>query len=164
MSTPMESIVEANALFRRWAECALPEGRPLSDFLVPVDDFLDAATTPGMMAHHDNTDRAAFLIAAEDGFSFIVIDASERYAAGRALSAARTLADRTQKRLQLVIDSSIAFAKATTEQGLAEILATTAAQAYRAEEATVYLGTVASRWPASPVTTHSRPSPTPSRA
>jgi diguanylate cyclase (GGDEF)-like protein len=104
-----------------------------------VDDFLDADSSPGMMARPDRPDRAAFMIAASDHVRFTVVDASERYAAGRALRAARSLGDRTQKRLQLVIDSSIAFARAKTEEGLAEILATTAAEAYRAEEATVYL-------------------------
>ena len=133
-------IVEANAPFRRWSACDAPEGRAFTDFMIAVEDFLDTGTTPGMMAHRDKPDRAAFLIAADDDASFLVVDASERYAAGRALSTARALADRTQKRLQLVIDSSIAFAKATTEQELSEILADTAAQAYRAEEATVYLG------------------------
>ncbi|HEY1529411.1 MAG TPA: GGDEF domain-containing protein [Galbitalea sp.] len=91
------------------------------------------------MARPDRPEHAAFMIAADDEATFTIVDASERYASGRALRAARTLADRTQKRLQLVIDSSIAFAQAGTEERLAEILATTAAQAYRAEEATVYL-------------------------
>jgi hypothetical protein len=132
-------IVETNHAFRAWADCNAPEGRALTEFLVPIDDFLEAESRPGMMARPDRADRTAFLIASDDGASFAVVDASERYAAGRALREARRLADRTQKRLQLVIDSSIAFAEATTEEGLAEILATTAAEAYRAEDATVYL-------------------------
>jgi len=131
--------MEANSAFRVWAECESPAGRPLSDFLTPVDDFLDEGSAPGMVARPDRPDRAAFMIAAEDQVSFTIVDASHRYAAGRALRASRTLADRTQRRLQLVIDSSIAFAQATTQEQLAEILASTAAQAYRAEEATVYL-------------------------
>jgi diguanylate cyclase (GGDEF)-like protein len=134
-----EVVVGANTSFRAWADCPSPEGRPLSDFLVPVDDFLDPGATPGMMARPDRPERAAFLIAADDRVSFTVVDASERYAAGRALRAAQGLADRTQKRLHLIIDSSIAFAKATSEAALAEILATAAAAAYRAEEAAVYL-------------------------
>ena len=132
-------IVEANLQFRLWADCDAPEGHLPSDFLVPVDDFLDAGTSLRMVARSNRPDRAAFVIAGEDGLSLTVVDASERYAAGRALRAAQDLADRTQRRLQLVIDSSIAFAKATNEQKLADILATTAAGAYRAEEATVYL-------------------------
>jgi diguanylate cyclase (GGDEF)-like protein len=132
-------VVQSNAAFRVWSDCATPEGRPLSDFLVPVEDFLDTGSSSGMMARPDRPDRAAFMIAADDQVSFTIVDASERYASGRALRAARALADRTQRRLQLIIDSSIAFAKPTTEAGLAEILATTAAEAYRAEEATVYL-------------------------
>jgi len=132
-------VMEANSAFRVWAECESPAGRPLSDFLTPVDDFLDEGSAPGMVARPDRPDRAAFMIAAEDQVSFTIVDASHRYAAGRALRASRTLADRTQRRLQLVIDSSIAFAQATTQEQLAEILASTAAQAYRAEEATVYL-------------------------
>ena len=132
-------IVEANLQFRRWAECQSPEGRLPSDFFVPVEDFLDAGTSPRMVARSNRPDRAAFVIAGEDGLSLTVVDASERYAAGRALRAAQDLADRTQRRLQLIIDSSIAFAKATNEQTLAGILAATAAGAYRAEEATVYL-------------------------
>jgi hypothetical protein len=83
----------------------------LSDFLTPVDDFLDEGSAPGMVARPDRPDRAAFMIAAEDQVSFTIVDASHRYAAGRALRASRTLADRTQRRLQLVIDSSIAFAR-----------------------------------------------------
>jgi diguanylate cyclase (GGDEF)-like protein len=132
-------VIASNLAFREWAESGHPEGRPLSDFLVPVNDFMDAGRIPEMMARPDRPNRAAFVIASGDQTTFIIMDASERYAAGNALRAARSLADRTQRRLQLVIDSSIAFAQATTEKALAEILATTAAQAYGAEDATVYL-------------------------
>ena len=109
-------VVESNAAFRDWTECPSPEGRPISDFLVSVDDFLDA-TSSGMMARPDRSDRAAFMIAADDGLSFTIVDSSERYAAGRRLRTAQEMADRTQKRLQLIIDSSIAFARAAGAVG-----------------------------------------------
>lgn len=132
-------VVDSNNFFRMWAENESPAGHPLSDFLVPVEDFLDTGRQLEMMARPDRPNRAAFLIAASDGVTFTVIDASERYAAGLALRHAHALSDRTQRRLQLVIDASIAFAQATTEARLAEILAGTAALAYRAEESAVYL-------------------------
>ena len=49
------------------------------------------------------------------------------------------MSDRTRARLELVIESSIAFAGATTEEQLGEILAGTAARAYRAEQSAVFL-------------------------
>jgi len=133
-----ERILEANAVFCAFAECDEPEGRPLSDFLTPTSDFLDAGGEPGMMARPDRPDRAAFVLRGSHGV-VTVIDASERYAAGRALRDAHALADRTRTRLELIIESSIALAEASTEDRLADILAVTTARAYRAEESVVYL-------------------------
>ena len=69
----------------------------------------------------------------------LIAEASERFHALTDLRQRYALADRTRSRLQLVMDSSIAFSSASTEERLAEILADTTARAYRAETSTVYL-------------------------
>ena len=70
---------------------------------------------------------------------FLVADASERWRALVELRQQYSLAERTRTRLQLVMDSAVAFATATTEERLAEILADSTARAYRAEQSSVLL-------------------------
>ena len=82
-----------------------------------------------MVSRHQRADDDVLLIA----------EASERFHALKDLRRRYALADRTRSRLQLVMDSSIAFSSASTEERLAEILADTTARAYRAETSTVYL-------------------------
>jgi diguanylate cyclase (GGDEF)-like protein len=75
-----------------------------------------------------------------DGNRFVTLfDAREQRAFRERLRDRHTLAQRTQTRLELVIASSIAFAEASDETELAEVLAGTMARAYAAEEAVVFL-------------------------
>jgi diguanylate cyclase (GGDEF)-like protein len=137
-----DRVVAANAWFHRWADSGPVEGRRVEEFLVPAADFLSGAGRLSvMMASPIAEERAVFVVRSEQdgGTLLIVMDASDRYAAGHHLRESHVLADRTQSRLQLIIDASIAFAAAPSEERLGEILADTAARAYRAEEAVVFL-------------------------
>ncbi|WP_109209146.1 MULTISPECIES: sensor domain-containing diguanylate cyclase [Microbacterium] len=136
-----ERIVEANAWFRRWAREEIV-GCALRDVLVPVPDFLDGTgAVSTMMSRVGDPQRAVLVARAEDGDGAVltVMDASDRYASGNRLRRLHNLADRTQIRLQLIMDASIAFAAAADEERLSAILAATAAQAYQAEESVVVL-------------------------
>jgi len=134
-------VLTANAWFRRWAAGDDPIGRPIDEMLVRVPDFIDAGAMSTMMACPQDPSRAVLVVRRdiEDGTLLTVMDASDRYEAGRELRDSRALADRTRDRLQLIIDSAIAFAATTSDEKLAEILADTVARAYRAEESVVYL-------------------------
>ncbi|MFC8680208.1 diguanylate cyclase [Microbacterium ureisolvens] len=136
-----ERIVEVNAWFRRWAREEIV-GCALCDVLVPVPDFLDGTgAVSTMMSRVGDPQRAVLVARAEDGDGAVltVMDASDRYASGNRLRRLHNLADRTQIRLQLIMDASIAFAAAADEERLSAILAATAAQAYQAEESLVVL-------------------------
>jgi hypothetical protein len=136
-----DRVVAANAWFRRWAgEDVI--GRPLSSTLVRVPDFLDGAGQYSvMMAAVRDPERAVLAVRAADGDGAVltVMDASDRYVSGQRLRDSFALADRTRHRLQLIIDASIAFADATSEERLSEILAAAAAKAYGADESAVFL-------------------------
>jgi diguanylate cyclase (GGDEF)-like protein len=137
-----DRVVAVNAWFRQWAGDPSPEGSPLDDLLVPIADFLeDVGQSSTMMAATRNPGRFALVARSStpDGSVLTVLDSTDRYRAGDALRRSHVLADRTQNRLQLIIDAAIAFADATSEDRLAEILAVTAAQAYRAEQSVVFL-------------------------
>jgi diguanylate cyclase (GGDEF)-like protein len=134
-------IVAANAWFRRWASGGEPVGRQLDEVLVRVPDFLENSTLSTMMACPEDPSRAVLVVRQEagDGAVLTVMDASDRYEAGRHLRDSRALAGRTRDRLQLIIDTAIAFSSVTSDHRLAELLAHSAARAYRAEESVVYL-------------------------
>lgn len=137
-----DRVVAANAWFRRWSRDDAPVGRVIGELVVPTADFLDGAgASSTMMASVTVPDRYALVVRGEsaDGAVLTVMDATDRYEAGSLLRRSHVLADRTQNRLQLVIDAAIAFAAASNEDRLAEILAVTAAQAYRSEQSVVYL-------------------------
>ena len=75
-----------------------------------------------------------------NGHRYVTLfDATEQREFRERLQLTHGLTQRTQTRLELVIAASIAFAEATTEQKLAEVLAATTASAYVAEEAVVFL-------------------------
>ena len=140
-----DRVVDANAAFVEWL------GRPLDEvvgaflaelFRVVKEDLVTAdAEGPRMLRHPDRGGEAAMVARFPDGDSTLVtvIEASERYRALRELRRSHALADRTQRRLQLVIDASIAFSSAATAERLAEVLAATTAEAYGAEESVVLL-------------------------
>ena len=139
-------ILRANAWFATWAGIAQDEavGREVTEFLVRAPEDLlsaDDGIGPWMMVHARDHGRAVIVTRhrrAEDDV-LVMAEASERFHALRDLRRRYALADRTRSRLELVMDSSVAFSTATTEERLAEILADTAARAYGAEESTVYL-------------------------
>jgi diguanylate cyclase (GGDEF)-like protein len=134
-----DRIIESNGWFRRWIGVE-PIGRVLDELLVVVPDFLDDTSTV-LMASTADPERVLMLVREPQGDGSVItgIDASDRYASGKRLRRLHGLADRTQSRLQLIMDASIAFASATTEEGLSHVLAITAAQAYQAEESAVVL-------------------------
>jgi diguanylate cyclase (GGDEF)-like protein len=136
-----DRVVEANAEFLRWAAVDAVVGRPISELLQPVEDFLHIeGAFARMSVNVADPTRAALVVRSKsrDGALLTLMDASDRYEAGHRLRASHTLADRTRARLELIIDSSIAFAAASSEQRLGEILADTAMRSYGAEEAAVY--------------------------
>jgi diguanylate cyclase (GGDEF)-like protein len=75
----------------------------------------------------------------DDGELLVLVDATERAEREQELIRSHTLQERTRNRLELIIDSSIAFSAATAEQTLVDILATTVAKAYQAEQSAVFL-------------------------
>ena len=105
-----DRVIESNDWFRRWIGVE-PVGRALDELLVVVPDFLDETDTV-LMASAADPERVLMLVRERrsDGTALTGIDASDRYAAGKRLRRLHALADRTQTRLQLIMDASIAFA------------------------------------------------------
>lgn len=140
-----DRIVGCNPWFARWIERDADAlvGTLVGDLLQPVRDDLVRPDVDGpiMVRHPDRHRRAAIVDRApvEGGTLLTVIDATERYRALRELRRSHALADRTQRRLQLVIDASIAFSSTTNDDRLAEVLSDTMARAYDAEDAAVLL-------------------------
>lgn len=139
-------ILNANEWFAQWAgmTAATLVGRPITQLLEhPQEDLLPTESDhgPWMMLDRATRERAVMVtLQREDDHDVLVVsEASVRWRALEDLRNRYALADRTRTRLQLVMDSSIAFSTAATEDRLAEILADTTARAYRAEESTVYL-------------------------
>ncbi|WP_374312907.1 diguanylate cyclase [Microbacterium sp.] len=140
------TIADANDWFAEWIGRASDElvGRSIDEFLTHSQDDLlpgQSASGPWMLLDTRAPGRALMATRQHDGDEdvFILSEASERWNALADLRSRYALADRTRTRLQLVMDSSVAFATATTEVRLAEILADTTTRAYRAEETAVYL-------------------------
>ena len=140
------TIAAANRWFAEWAGAAADDmvGRSIGEFLIHShEDLLPPDTTlgPWMMLHARERDRAVMMTRQRRGAGEVLMlaEASERFRALIDLRRRYALADRTRTRLELVMDSSVAFSTASTERSLAEILADTTARAYRAEESTVLL-------------------------
>jgi diguanylate cyclase (GGDEF)-like protein len=145
---PEDRIREANALFVEWTRSAVDDlrGAPLSRFLLdPRTEWSgpeDVPYEPLPVLTDGNGIRRPVVLSrrdTEDGAILTLVDATERVAYEAQLRGRRALEERTRVRLQLIIDASIAFSAAESERELAEILAVTVAQAYRAEESAVYL-------------------------
>lgn len=139
------TITDVNEWFADWLGAAPGEvvGRGIRDFLTHAADDLLPTSAPGpwMMLDMRRPHRAVMLsrVAQNGEDVLLVTEASERWRALVDLRRRYALADRTSTRLELVMDSSIAFSTATSEKRLAEILADTTARAYRAEESTVFV-------------------------
>ena len=133
-------IVEANAVFRAWTGADPVIGRRLAEFVDAVEP--DRALAEGDIVFLRNADglrRPVLVEGADEPGLVVVFDATRRQEVEDGLLETHALVRRTQIRLQLVIDASIAFAEAATERGLAELLVETASRAYAAEEALVFL-------------------------
>lgn len=139
-------ILDANPWFVGWSARSLGElqGSSLGSILRHVEDDLFAGDhEPGpLIMRHSTTPQRAVLVSRHGepaGDLLVITEASERYRKLRALRASYALADRTASRLGLIIEASISLSTATSEEALAAILAQTAANAYRAENADVVL-------------------------
>lgn len=134
-----DRVVQSNVWFCRWIGVD-PTGRALDELLVVVPDFLDE-TSSVLMASAADPERVVMVLREPhgDGAVLTAVEASDRYASGKRLRRMHSLADRTQVRLQLIMDAAIAFGSATDEERLSQILAVTAARAYQAEESVVML-------------------------
>ncbi len=105
-----------------------------------ADEFLPATA---VILHLDGS-RFPVLVATGEpepnGHRLLTLfDARAQHEFRERLFQRQVLIERTQNRLELVISASIAFAEARNETDLAEILASTTASAYAAEEASVFL-------------------------
>lgn len=140
------SVVSANAVFERWVDVPRDAvvGRAFSEFVVSSQDAASDPQLPSLVYLADaGGGRRPVLMdssAVDDGASLVVLfEASAQRAFADELSGRHALTRRTQNRLELVISASIALAEAATEEELASILVETAAQAFTAEDAVVYL-------------------------
>jgi diguanylate cyclase (GGDEF)-like protein len=142
-------IVDVNAPFAEWtgSDPAALLGLPFSSVVRPpeqpgsvVIEYLPAIAE---IFHTDGSIHPVLVAeGAPDttGLRYVTLfDATEQRAFRERLQARLALAQRAQTRLELVIEASIAFAEATTEVELAEVLAATTARAYAAEESVVFL-------------------------
>lgn len=139
-------ITTVNGWFATWTGYPADElvGLPLDDVLTYAhDDLFSDGRGPGpwMMLDRRGAGRAVIVTrdTSESAQTLVLLEASERWRALSDLRRSHFLADRTRTRLQLVMDSSVAFSTATSEERLAVILADTTARAYRAEHSAVYL-------------------------
>jgi diguanylate cyclase (GGDEF)-like protein/PAS domain S-box-containing protein len=143
------AILDANPRFAEWTGLTVPEviGRPIASLLssMPVVDAerQHGVTRSRALLHADGTLRPVLV---EDGAPdeegrrcLVLFDATDRWAFENELQSQHSLAQRTQTRLELVINASIAFTEAASEAELAYVLAETAASAYSAEESAVFL-------------------------
>lgn len=133
-------ILAANEVFRAWTGTVSVTGRPLTEFIDSADPGRGlAAGDIVFLTNEDGLRRPVLVEGALSRGIAVVFDATRRQAVEDGLLQTHALVRRTQNRLQLVIDASIAFAAATTEEDLAQLLADTAARAYAAEESIVFL-------------------------
>ncbi|NYF16651.1 diguanylate cyclase (GGDEF)-like protein [Microbacterium sp. AK009] len=139
-------IASVNDWFAEWISRSRKElvGLALDDVLTYAhDDFFPDGRGPGPWMMLDRRDPGRAVIVSREhsreGQTLLLLEASARWRALRDLRRDHDLADRTSTRLQLLMDSSVAFSTATSEDRLATILADTAGRAYNAEHAAVYL-------------------------
>ncbi|WP_431246163.1 diguanylate cyclase domain-containing protein [Leifsonia xyli] len=137
-------ILDANELFVAWTGLSLDElnGRPYASLRHRVPGVGGRSDSLVRVANIDGSSRPALVgrRETEDGRELLVlVDATERAEHEQQMLLSHALQERTRTRLELIIDSSIAFSAATTEQELVDILARTVAKAYQAEQSAVFL-------------------------
>lgn len=142
-------VVDANGVLLAWLGVELSEivGRSFSSIARPPEStgVANEEYLAGLfeVEHSDGSRLPVFVV---EGTSragghrlLTVVDASTQRAFRERLQSRHGLIERTQKRLELVIAASITFAETTSEAQLANVLATTTAEAYAAEESVVFL-------------------------
>ena len=143
-----DAIVEANDVVADWTGIAVPDlvGRAVTDIL-NFDAARDDSSQPwlpgtALLSNADGGTRAVLVQSTSSrrgNRTLMLFDSTEQQKFAAELLGQHALAQRTQRRLELVIAASIAFAAAGKERELADVLADTTAQAFAAEEAVVYL-------------------------
>ena len=137
------SIQDANELFVTWTGLSMSElhGRSFSSLRIRIPGVYGRDDGLLRLAHVDGSSRAVIVgrRSAETGELLTLVDATERAEHEQEMVRSHTLQERTRNRLELIIDSSIAFSAATDEQSLVDILASTVAKAYQAEQSAVFL-------------------------
>lgn len=137
------AIVDANAVFEDWTGLTATElvGRPFTSLRTRIAAVGGRSDGFVRVANIDGSTRAAIVgrRLSDDGEVLVLVDATERAEREEELVRSQALQQRTRNRLELIIDSSIAFSAATTEQELIDILASTVAKAYQAEQSAVFL-------------------------
>ena len=118
-------------------------GRPFAELMVdaPDDLPLPPEVGPRMMVLPGRPGRAAIVQGSERAGARTVtfLDATDRYAALAELRSSFRLAERTRRRLELVISASLEFSSTVSEDHLAETLALAAVEAYGASQSAVFL-------------------------
>jgi diguanylate cyclase (GGDEF)-like protein len=139
-------IVDANSLVVGWAgvDSAAVVGKPLNSLVQALERTgrVDDEYLVGI-AEIAGSHLPVFVAEGmpdADGCRYLTLfDATEQRDFRQQLQRRHSLVERTRIRLELVIGASIAFADASSESELAEILAETTVEAYAAEEAVVFL-------------------------
>lgn len=136
-------ITDANAVFEEWTGLSLAEltGRPFTSLRTRIAGIGGRSDGFVRLANVDGTSRPVIVGSrtTDDGELLVLVDATARAERELELVRSQTLQERTRNRLQLIIDSSIAFSAATTEQELVDILVGTVSKAYQAEQVAVFL-------------------------
>ncbi len=144
-----DRVIDANAVFLGWLGIELDHvvGRRYDDLVRSAEPTPelgpDYLTGLSEVTHVDATVRPVFVKRGQPdarGRRFVtVFDATAQRAFREQLLHRHELVERTRHRLELVIAASIAFAEATSEVQLADVLASTTAQAYDAEDSVVFV-------------------------
>ncbi len=142
-------IVEVSGLVCEWTGSTAEEmvGRPVQDIVCPPDPAAapDIGYLPAVAEITQPDGRILPVLVAEgpelaSGNRYLsLFEARAQREFRERLGLRHALIERTQRRLELVIAASISFSEASSEQELAEVLASTTAEAYAAEEAVVFL-------------------------
>ncbi|MFF9564278.1 diguanylate cyclase domain-containing protein [Leifsonia sp. NPDC014704] len=142
---PDGRILDANEVFLAWTGLSMVEltGRPFSSLRTRINAVGGRSEGLVRLAHVDGSSRPVIVGRRPSGDGsgelLTLVDATERAEHEQAMVRSHALQERTRIRLELIIDSSIAFSATTTEQALVDILATTVAKAYQAEQSAVFL-------------------------
>jgi diguanylate cyclase (GGDEF)-like protein len=146
---PTDRVIDANGIVAGWlgVDSAQVVGRTFDSIVQSLEPTAAVAAEylvgMAVVVAADGSRRPVFVTEGpqeSDGSRFVtVVDASAQFDFRAGLQLRHGLVERTQRRLELVIAASIAFADTTSEAELGEVLATTTSAAYSAEESAVFL-------------------------